>query len=194
MSRTRSRVLIILTVIGLMAGLAQISGSTSARAQAVILSTPVCDGSNYCINDWYDGGDGNPVRMFTNQSSVNEDFVVLQLDDRCGGNVTTTCPFHNTQFDDAFYGDPVVEVLDTYQSMCLSTNTDGTAVLGVCPIDGSGGSPGNIYVYDYSTGELLSNYWTNEDDTVKCEGDTGEYDGATMYLYFAYGYCTSWIS
>jgi hypothetical protein len=192
MRRAITRIMIILSVAGTLTATAQLTSPTLTHAQGVILPTPVCDANAYCMNDWYDGGLGTSVKMFTPQSSANEDFAVIQLDDRCGGTVTLTCPFTNHAFDTDEEFAPVVEILDTSNGLCVSTNTsNGTAILGNCPVDGSGGSPGNIFVYDESFESLISNYWTNQDDSL--EGiDATDDDGGTIYLWSAYA--TLWTS
>ena len=78
MRRTRSRILVLLTAVGLMAGLAQMFGLTAANAQTIYLNSPVCDTSNYCMNNWNGGGYGNPVKMYEHLSGTNEDFQVVQ--------------------------------------------------------------------------------------------------------------------
>jgi hypothetical protein len=198
MRRARSRILVFPIALGLLVGMAQISGAPPASAQGAILGgPPMCDFDDptYCMNDWYNGGINTPVRMFTpQQTSTNENFSVIQLDDRCGGAVTSDCPFTNKSFDDEYMGDPVVEVFDNYNGYCLSANTSSaTAMLGNCPVNGTGGSPGNVYVYDNVYGALVSNYYTNLDGYAACISGSDQ-DGASMYLYIAEssGDCNNW--
>lgn len=202
MRRTRSRILVLLTAVGLMAGFAQMFGLTAANAQTIYLNSPVCDTSNYCLNNWNGGGYGNPVKMYEHLSGTNEDFQVVQVVARCGGYATASCPFTNKSIDAEFVGDPVVEILDTADGACLSTSTgsspsvpDGTALLGACPLNGQGGSPGNIFVYDYGdTNVLLSNYWTNSNDSPECIGPPSNSNGAYIFLWTGFGDCTEWTS
>jgi hypothetical protein len=199
-----------LAVMGLVIGLSVMPGASSAHAQGIAhiqgipANPPVCDGgaSPYCLNDWNGGGSGNPVKMYGYETNLyNEQFSIVQLLDRCGGVVSDSCPFTNSTLDKDLVADgggTVDEVLDTTNGLCLSTNTSGTAVLGACPTDGSGGAPGNIFVYtnygfSYGGEQLISNYWTNKEDTFKCTYGNNQ-NGASIDLDnpISVDGCTAW--
>jgi hypothetical protein len=225
MRRTSSRTLVVLAAVGLLVGLGQISGVSSAHAQSltqaqglthaqarttarpqglggeVVLPSPLCDESGWCMNDWYGGGSGTAVRYFEPLASSNEDLEVVETN-RCGGLVTSNCPFTSILNNEEFNLDPVVEIYDTANGLCVSASGNATAVLGTCPnSSGTGGSPGNIFVYDsYNINApdlLISNKYTNASGTAECVASRGgEDDGATIYLNVDSGSssCSAWNS
>ncbi len=200
MRRTGTRTLVILSALGLLMGLVQVTSASSARAQGiegiVLIPSPLCDTSGWCMNDWYGG---TPVRYFEPQASSNEDLEVVYTN-RCGGFVTSSCPFTSSVADSEFINDPVVEIYDTASALCVSASDSATAVMGSCPNDsGTGGSPGNIFVLAWDSGSgantLVSNKYTNAaSGLAKCIGAPSEYDGASIYLNETFGDsdCSEW--
>lgn len=149
------------------------------------------------MNDWYGLDSNNPVKYFEPQASSNEDLEVVYTN-RCGGFVTSNCPFTSGLTDSELINNPVVEIYDTANGLCVSASGSATAVLGTCPDDsGNGGSPGNIFVWDSYNGSdiLISNKYSNAAGSPECiAAKSGEHDGATMYFNISYGSpnCSEW--
>lgn len=117
------------------------------------------NGSVVCLNDWGNGSFGNSVKTFSSNSS-NEDFVELSTG-RCGGTVTTNCPFANSAYDNAYRNFPIVQLEYDPNGWCVATGTDRNAQLGNCNnSNGTGGSNGTLFV-DHN-GFMINVYWTNQ--------------------------------
>jgi hypothetical protein len=188
----RTRILAAFAAIGLLMGLAMISGAPSAHAATAqtygIVGPPVCNGNGFgdCLNDWGGGGNGNPVDMYGAESNLNnEEFQIILEPDRCGGAESDSCPFANKSIDEEEYnedgGGLVVAIEDTSNGECVGTATNGDAILGSCPVDGSGGAAGNIFVYSPDD-FLYSNYWTNSLNELLCVTGS-DTNGAPVELY-----------
>jgi hypothetical protein len=130
-------------------------GTQTAEAS----NSQVCgnSGSGYCLNDWGGAGaSGDAIKMYYG-GTRNDDFYVIEVN-RCEGSYTVTstyygdssnCPFGTTGLDNEFWGDPIVEIVDTNaETECVASNSSDYAVLGSCanPINGSGGADGVIMV------------------------------------------------
>jgi hypothetical protein len=193
------RIFAALAAVGLLTGLATISGAPAAHAATAqtygFVGPPVCNGDGHgdCMNDWGGGGNGNPVDMYGYESNLNnEHFQIILEPDRCDGAESPTCPFANTSLDEEEYsidgGGEVVAIEDTTNGECVGTATNGDAILGTCPTNGYGGAAGNIFVYS-PDGFLYSNYWTNSLNQLLCATGS-DTNGAPLELYQQV--CQSW--
>ena len=168
MRRIRNRVLALIASTGLCMGLAVATGAAPAFAQ-----TQICGngGTGYCMNDWNNGGYGNPVKMFNGNNS-NENFTVQTIN-RCGGVSTGgNCPFVDHNLD--AIGGKIVQIRYANTSLCIAANTaNGQAVLGACNnvSTGTGGDTGTVFVDDGV--ELFSVYYTNQHNP-NATGDSDE--------------------
>lgn len=107
-----------------------VTGVPSTKADNANLCN---NGTGWCLDDWNGStAIGNPVKAYyggsTNQAWA-EDVGV----NRCGGTVTTKCPFTNAALDSRYFGYPIVQFiyinyLDPFPN-------------GVTPADGASGFP-----------------------------------------------------
>jgi hypothetical protein len=156
-------------------------GVTPAHASA---SVQICaqHGTGYCLNDWGDGGSGNPVKMYDNDYTQNNNFE-LDLIDACDGNdyITSACEsgwgsegsylaeIQAVTFEIQYVNDPFY---------CVGTNTStGEAILVACgTITGSGAGYGAIMAGvdvsgvcspAYNLGEEATDrYWDSNEDAL----------------------------
>lgn len=149
-----------------LAALSVVALSIFSGIPASAQSNQICgnNGSGYCMNDW-NGKSFGPVDMYYGGSS-HEDFIAQGIN-RCNGFVVTmTCPFQDTQLDQEYYNDPIVQIEYVPSGECLS-GVDGASgaaqvVLDYCNnVDtGSGGGYGTIYIIDKYQ-ELISRYYSD---------------------------------
>jgi hypothetical protein len=159
------------------------------------LTTQFCQTSsgNFCIDDWNGGGSGNAVRMEEGGVS-NEDFVAQPVG-RCGGTVTSSCPFADTTFDSRYEGFSIVQLLDLSKNLCMGTNSSANAVLGACnsTSSGTGGADGTVFV-DHD-GYLISLYWSDQDQhgtSASCVSGSASDDGAVNLNFDTASGCPEW--
>ncbi|HEV3173374.1 MAG TPA: hypothetical protein VGZ32_23705 [Actinocrinis sp.] len=169
-------------------------GAAPALAAGGPLVAQFCQTSNggYCLNDW--NGSNQAVKMY--QGGVgNETFVAQPVDGRCGGKVTSTCPFANTTFDARYAGFPIVQLVYLPNGKCVATDSSANPVLGTCnnTSSGNGGSNGTIFV-DHG-GYLINLYWSNQDQhgaDASCMSGAASNGGTiTLNLDTASG-CPTW--
>lgn len=158
--RTRAATAVVLMAAALSAGFA----AAPANAASSLSTAHFCQTSSgdYCLNNW--NGSGGVVKMY--QSGVgNEDFVAETVPGRCGGKVTSSCPFSNSGFASRYAGFPIVQLVYQPDGRCVSTQstTNANAYLGACnnPSSGSGGADGTIFVNH--DGYLINVFWSNKD-------------------------------
>ena len=157
--RARGAIVAVAAAAGLVIGL----GAAPALAAGPLV-TQFCQTSNggYCLNDWNGGGGGNSVKMY--QAGVGNERFVAQPVPRCGGKVTSSCPFSNSGFASRYAGFPIVQLLFQSDGLCVATNSSANPVLGTCnsTSTGDGGANGTLFV-DHD-GFLINVYWSNKDE------------------------------
>jgi hypothetical protein len=192
----KHRIIAMAAAVGLSGALTLAVGIVPAAA-----SQQICGdyGSGYCLNDWGNGGVGNPVKMYYGSSS-NEDFYVQPID-RCAGgdHVTATCPFSSQSLDSDLIGMEIVQV-QYAGGGCIATTTGvnnaGAAVIGNCNkvSTGSGGSDGTVDVIWYDS--LANIYWSNNgvNGDLACLQSGGNPGVQATYLieYAGEPGCTPW--
>jgi hypothetical protein len=149
-------------------------GATAAQATGTNFCTPgVEDVPVDCLNDWGNGLPGTTIRL-DGLGDINQNFSEQVITGRCGGTVTSNCPFNGTEgsyFDKQYHGFPIVQLVYGGSTHCVSTYgpnssgvSAGTAVLGTCinVTSGTGGSNGAAFV-DHN-GYMINVYWTNQDN------------------------------
>jgi hypothetical protein len=192
MRQIRNKAIALIASTGLCLGLTLAMGAAPAFAQTQICGN---QGSGYCMNDWNNGGYGNPVKMYNGNVS-NEDFWVQKIDRCAGGStVTSSCPFNDHNID-AGLGGTIFQIRYANTSLCLAANTaNGQSVLGACNSvnTGTGGDTGTVYVGGDFT--LFSVYYTNlhNNGDLYCV-ESGGNPGQPVYLnvdFFPSG-CTEW--
>ena len=179
------------------------AGANPARATAVnplitqvFCKTPSSGTTAFCLNDWNNGGSGGAVRMFTTAGVANEGFVEQQTG-RCGGTVTSTCPFAVSAFDARYAGFPIVQLDYTAKDLCVGTNSSANAVLTTCNNVSTGFGGGNGTLFVDHNGFMISLYWSNQDQhdiNASCM-DGAELNGGAVTLNLSTGSgCPTWYS
>lgn len=184
-------------IAAIIAALAVVLGLGAAPALAAgPLVAQFCQTSNggYCLNNW--NGSNQAVKMY--QGGVgNEDFVAENVPGRCGGKVTSTCPFANKAFDSRYGGFPIVQLVYEPDGRCLGTQStaNSSAYLGGCnnTSSGTGGADGTIFV-DHD-GYLINLFWTNKgqfgDNAACMSGNASNGGSITLDLETSSG-CPKW--
>jgi hypothetical protein len=163
----RKRMLAILATLSTVAALGTVSAVTvtaPAYAKPVVLTTytDVCNQvttSPACIQDPSDGGIGTAVLADTVTQTESFDFASVQ-DTRCGGTVTSTCPFNASIFNTEFLGKQIVNLKQITSQDCVRlVHATNTAVMGHCD-DPSGGTnePSAAYVFDVRCGGSCNDF------------------------------------
>lgn len=186
--RVRVFTAMLLAAVGLSIGVA-----ASPALASTVTSANYCQTSSgdYCLNDWSGGG---TVKMEEGGVS-NEDFVAEDLPGRCGGYVTSSCPFSNTAFDSRYEGFPIIQIRYEPDSKCIGTPSGATDVtLGTCNTasSGTGGGSGTVFV-DHD-GYLISLEWSNASTSgnAACvSGDAANDGSINLDLSTASG-CPTW--
>jgi len=181
-------------IAAIIAALAVVLGLGAAPALAAgPLVAQFCQTSNggYCLNNW--NGSNQAVKMY--QGGVGNETFVAQPVGRCGGRVTSTCPFADTAFDSRYEGFPIVQLVYLPNGRCVATDSSANPVLGTCNNTSSGdwGSNGTIFV-DHD-GYMINLYWSNKDQhgtSASCMSDAAS-NGGTITLNLATGSgCPTW--
>jgi len=131
-------------------------------------------GTGYCLNDWNNGGNGNPIKMYYGHSS-NETFNIYYLTGMCGdGHVHTSpaCPFANGSGLNAQYNTSVIVKIEyAFSGLCVgTTQNDNHTILTPCPDNnGNNGGWSSIWVLAGESGCFSSfqslfesRYWSNQ--------------------------------
>ena len=181
------------------------SASSNSMAAASSSSSEFCDPAvedvpHDCLNDWNNKGLGNQVRM-DSLGDTNQNFTEESIPGRCGGTVTTTCPFNGTEgayFDSQYHGSRIVQLKYGTSNDCLAaaSATETWGVLGTCvnTTTGTGGSNGAVFV-DHG-GYMINVYWTNKGqfgNNAACLESSGT--GASSFVSLDYptgSHCDSW--
>jgi hypothetical protein len=147
--------------------LLSIAGTANAQTQSLCGD----GGSGYCMNDWNNGGSGNPVKMY--YGGYSNDSFFLEAVDLCSSDpfVTSSCPFTNTAIDRALEGEWIAQIVYSNNGRCIGTNSEGDGVLANCnnTTTGTGGGTGTIVVLGSnngcsqtnSRGILVNRYYTD---------------------------------
>jgi hypothetical protein len=120
-------------------------GATAARASQVAICGN--NGTGYCLNDWNNGGNGSPVKMYWGNNS-NEHFVAVGLTFYCNnGRVSASqnCPFSHHNLDQMFNNDIILEIQYS-NGLCVAANGNADAVLGACPTSTTSPANGTVMV------------------------------------------------
>jgi hypothetical protein len=155
------------------------AGAANAQTQSLCGD----GGSGYCMNDWGNGGSGNPVKMY--YGGYSNDSFFLEAVDLCSSSsyVTSTCPFTNTAIDRSLEGEWIAQIVYTNNGLCVGTNSDGDGVLTGCnsTTSGTGGGTGTIVVLasnsgcpqTNSQGILVNRYYTDVNSVDEEEASGG---------------------
>lgn len=139
-----------------------------APATSSISITELCGngGSGYCLNDWNNGGNNNPINMYYG-GYANNAFGIYQLIAMCNhGKVEILpgggCPFAvGSGLNSKLNGAPIYAIAyNNDPGYCLGTgNTDPNAILTPCPSSsGTGGGWGTIFVLAGTPGVCSSSH------------------------------------
>jgi len=159
------------TIVGILAIIVVTALIVFTHITTNIARDQICDngGDGYCLNDWFNGGINNPVKMYYGGKN-NEDFETITVDPcRDNGTVNRTCPFTNQTLDNAAYGFPIVQVEYVPLGLCIGTiiggANNGEGILTACGDPyGNGAGKGTIMIEAATSAGpngLIDVYWTN---------------------------------
>lgn len=147
---------------------------TGGTAQAQISQVCGNAGTGYCLNDWNNGGSGNPVKMYYG-GYTNDDFY-YEFEYICNGTDIVQvypgggCPFTpGTGLNSLYKNDYILEIHYANRDNCVATTSGGLAVLGSCAESSGGASDGVFMVANpnCSGGDyLVDRYWSDLGNTT----------------------------
>ncbi len=121
-------------------------------------SVQLCDTETVplCMNG-YDGND-MPVDVFQQTPGYAQNVSITQLSN-CGGTVTNTCPFADSELDTEFHGQTIVSITNDKNNMAYAADQN---VFGAVIEETSGG--GQVWVLDgdLSDNAFLVNVWASD--------------------------------
>lgn len=162
-----------------------VAGAPRAFASTTGLTPSFClQSGNYCLSD--SNGADQAVNM--QQSGAPDEDFIAQLTGRCGGHVTSDCPFADTALDTRYEGFPIVQLYDQAVDRCVGTDSRGSAVFAACNSvsTGTGGGDGTLFINH--GGYMINVYWTDSGqygDEPACMGpvsadSTSSGDGVSL--------------